>query len=792
VAKASPAPKADDAKPVQSAGIKPPPVVCVSKDKMMSLIAKGPLPPVPSNIKGSVAAFASIGAKGDVTDAYKKVAPATVIVTTEQGMGSGVIVDPAGWVLTNYHVVDGGKTEDFKIKVSVEIGQMKDGRMERTGKLYDAYVHKADPVRDLAVVKIVNPPPNLPAIKVAKKDIEIASPVLTVAHASIGFLWAAKGCQVSAVGEKSKDLASLVMLDCKKKEGEDPEESEKAATQCQERNQRIHDLINSQQQGLVIQSDCSITHGDSGGPLVNTAGELVGLNQSIKFDKTTTSFHVHGSEIREFLAKIPAKPAQLPPDPWCDGGIDSTLEDIDLDGHIDTLYVKGFNELGMTDRMAFLLDLDQDQFSKQAAATPAQAAQGEESAFDAEAIVLLRADGAFIWYDSDNNGQLDLLLVDEQGSGSPATAWRIAADKSMAKDESAAGAFDLRPEVFKDEKIRARFARIAQIIRPYGWTSYGSLGGASEPQIPDGIWGGGRKGELRDGDGDGRPDTMRTSSTFSDGYVVDADEDTLGSLQTTANPQELINERKVDVELSIVRQGQNLWAMYDTNNDGKLDLALLSPPSDVWGLALAAWRIDGAKPTPAPEFIGRKLIRPALAGSSAQQLYKVATRLPYATAPDDGAGSLPSPYMAGRYYEMRDVKGFSKAVIESAEPSTTVCLVDIDQSSTRSIKPGADLNFMVRSGGMKADMAHLHHRGMEWAYYDTDQDGKFDLFLFSASPKNGRSERAFRLNANNQLELDAAAGSGPLIRWSVFAKKPVGAEFKKLAKEVFDERAIEP
>lgn len=792
VAKAStPTPKAEP-KTSEPEPIRPAPVVCVSKEKMVSLLAKGPLPPAPANLKSAVASLTGQhGAKGDnsIQEAYKKVAPATVIIKTDSGMGSGIIVDPAGWVLTNFHVVDGGKTDDFKIKVSVEVGKMgAQGRMERVEQVYDAYVHKADQVRDLAVVKIVNPPKDLPFIKVAKSDIQIGAPVLTVAHASIGFLWAAKGCQVSAVGEKSKDLAGLVTLDCKK-EGNSPED-ERAAAQCDERKQYVHDMINSQQQGLVIQSDCQITHGDSGGPLVNTAGELVGLNQSIKFDKTTTSFHVHGAEIREFLAKIPAKPQQLPPDPWCDGGLDTSLEDIDLDGTIDTLYVKGYNEFGLVDRMALLLDLDQDHFAKHTGA-----GAKDQIPFDAEAIILMREDGAFVWYDSDNNGQLDLMLVDKERSGSPASAWAIAADGSLTKDKDSLGSFDLRPEQFTDDQLRQRFTRIAGVVRPLGWMSIGSLLASQEPQVPDAIWGGGRKGALRDADGDGRPDTVRLSSTFSDGFLIDADQDTLGALQTGDNIQTLINQRAVDAELSIISQGQSLWAMYDTNNDNKFDLALFSPPTDTWGLAMGAWRIeDGGKTTPDAAFVGRKLIRPGLVGQGvSSRLYTVASRLPYATASDEGAGSLPNPYMVGSGYEIRDdIKAFPKTMVQSASPGSSVVLIDIDKSSLRALKADANLDVVVRSGGVKADMAHVHHRGFEWVFYDTDQDGKFDLFLVTNKPLSGKSERAFRLNASNQLELDNALSNGPLIRSSVFTNKQTGAQVKKLAKEVFSERAVEP
>lgn len=775
------------------------PVMCVSKEKMLSMLAKGPLPPAPSSLKSAVASLGAGGAKGDgsMVEAYKKVAPATVIVKTDQGMGSGVIIDSNGWVLTNYHVVGDGKADDFKLKATVEIGKMSvHGRMERVDQVYDAYVHKADPIRDLAILKISNPPKDLPVVKVAKGDIPIGSPVMTVAHASIGFLWAVKGCQVSAVGEKAKDLAGLVAFDCKKAEG-GGEEDTVASKKCDERKQYIHDLISSQQQGLIIQTDCAVTHGDSGGPLVNTNGELVGLNQSIKFDQTTTSFHVHVAEIRDFVAKIPSKPVQLTPDPFCDGGMESSLEDIDLDGQIDTVFMKGFEPSGSLERMAFVLDLDEDHFTSQGAAKKdkkARDAQGNEAPFDAEAAILIKEDGAYVWYDSDNDGQFDQMFVDNSRSGSPDTVWKIAADGEMTKDKDHSASFDLQPDLFKDSKIGERFARIASVVRPLGWMPFNALLKASEPQVPDAIWGAGRKGTLRDIDLDGRPDTVRLISNFSSGYLIDADQNSLGSLGLSDDPQALINQRSVDAELSIVSQGQNLWALYDTNNDGKFDLALFSPPGDLWGLAAAAFRIgaDG-KAVPENKHIGRRLIRPGLAGGGASsRLYTLATRLPYLSATDEGMGSLPDPYAIGRNFDIRDLKGISGTVLQGEQPLASVLLVDIDKSSSRDIKPTSNLDRMVRTGAFKADFAHLHYRGMEWTFYDTDQNGSFDYVLFSASPRTAQSERAMRLSAEGKLEIDDASSVGSLVRHSVFTNKQTGQQFKKIAGALFSEKAIEP
>ena len=54
---------------------------------------------------------------------------------------------------------------------------------------------------------------------------------------------------------------------------------------------------------------------------------------------------------------------------------------------------------------------------------------------------------------------------------------------------------------------------------------------------------------------------------FSRGVLIDADEDSLGSLKAGDAADELLKAKKVDAEISVIVQGNTVWAIYDTDND---------------------------------------------------------------------------------------------------------------------------------------------------------------------------------------------------------------------------------
>jgi serine protease Do len=75
----------------------------------------------------------------------------------DHGYACGVVIDPSGLILTPYHVVEGAT------KVYVHLPN-------RVGSYAD--IHAADGRHDLAVLKLINPPPQLPAIKFADVRLE--------------------------------------------------------------------------------------------------------------------------------------------------------------------------------------------------------------------------------------------------------------------------------------------------------------------------------------------------------------------------------------------------------------------------------------------------------------------------------------------------------------------------------------------------------------------------------------------------------------------------------------------
>jgi Do/DeqQ family serine protease len=143
----------------------------------------------------------------------------------ERSLGSGVIVDPSGHIVTNYHVVANADA----IRV-----QLADGRVA-TPKIVGV-----DPDTDLAVLKIDLP--NLPVITFGRSDqVRVGDVVLAIGD-PFGLSQTVTHGIVSATGRGDLGISTF----------ED-----------------------------FIQTDAPINFGNSGGALVNSSGELIGINTAI-------------------------------------------------------------------------------------------------------------------------------------------------------------------------------------------------------------------------------------------------------------------------------------------------------------------------------------------------------------------------------------------------------------------------------------------------------------------------------------------------------------------------------
>jgi len=144
---------------------------------------------------------------------------------TEQTLGSGVILDASGQIVTNHHVIDNATT----IRV-----QLADGRSA------EAQIIGRDPDTDLALLKIDLP--NLPAIRLGRSDLLNVGDVVLAIGNPIGLAQTVTQGIVSATGRDQLGIATFENF---------------------------------------IQTDAPINPGNSGGALINTRGELIGVNTAI-------------------------------------------------------------------------------------------------------------------------------------------------------------------------------------------------------------------------------------------------------------------------------------------------------------------------------------------------------------------------------------------------------------------------------------------------------------------------------------------------------------------------------
>lgn len=147
---------------------------------------------------------------------------------TSRDLGSGVIINPDGFILTNFHVISGGR----QIQVTLE-----DQRQ------YNAKAVDVDRSDDLALIKI-NPRKPLPFLPLGDSDkLQVGQKVLAIGN-PFGLEGTLTTGVVSSIGRSIKS----------------------------EQGARLEGMI---------QTDAAINGGNSGGPLLDSSGNVIGINTAI-------------------------------------------------------------------------------------------------------------------------------------------------------------------------------------------------------------------------------------------------------------------------------------------------------------------------------------------------------------------------------------------------------------------------------------------------------------------------------------------------------------------------------
>lgn len=720
-------------------------------------------------------------------DIYKTVAPATVIVRVGGGFGSGIVIDPAGWILTNHHVIASGEADDFKFKAKVQLGHIdpKTGAMERDAKEYEAFVHKADKLRDIALLKLTDPPKNLASVKISAQKPVPGADVVALGHAGAGMLWALKSGQISAMGKLAETLAQLAAFD-------DSDEGKEAREQFKK-------YVEEANLGLIIQSTCNILPGDSGGPLLNAQGELIGLNVFARRDFVTgglLSFHVHRDEIAKFADERPAHPAQLLPDPWEEGGGDLTYEDADLDGRVDLLMMAGRKPCSFCPPQshAVFIDADQDSYRGRDKLPDLDEVYDLRD-FDAEIVYLQVENDAFIWYDTDDDGKFDVLMHDPGTTGLVSAGYRIDGEGVLTRNDAWQSSRPFQVALFKNPSLHDRLARVTRAAFPERYTDAPE---AVHQTLPAPIPLTGRA-SRRDLDGDGRYDALDVSTSFSTRLLIDTDKSFVPSLEQSFNVADT-NTKTFDPEVAVVSQTTHMWVFYDTDDDGRMDLVLHAPGTRLYAAAEAFTLDESGKRTPAPEHVGRMLIRPALVGGAVNQAGLTAMvgkgLLDIMSARgDDGLASFPHPIddHRGTAMDLVDVKSAPKSTVALMGYGSDGYLIDLDGSSRLLLskpKDDIDIREVVTSGKFDPEFAYFQRNGMAWAFYDRNDDKRYDTVLVATDIHKPEVVAAFEIVEGIAHYAPNLVG-GALIRPSLLRNPRMKSTLEKLGAELFSASMLE-
>ena len=689
----------------------------------------------------------------DTREMYQRLAPATVIVRSSTTMGTGVLVGPGGLVLTNNHVIANAEHDNFRMRVTVEYGNIGDaGSMVPDGQRRVAYVLKRDTARDLALLRIEDPVADRPIVGLSAQEPTPGQTVTTLGHGNIGMVWAIRRCEVEATGRLEETYARLAAV-CGSEEA-------RAVEMCRVLRERMH----RDMEGMVVQTSCPLSPGDSGGPLVDPNGDLVGINvMTIRnMQGQHSNYHIHVRELRGFLEQVPSEPLVDVPRPWIEHR-QAEQQDQDLDGRFDTIVLRGE---GTT---TTLVDLDQD------SPDAPLAVRATERGFDPEVALVTRMPHRFVWYDSNNDGTLDLVL-------SLDSRWRVEAAHTVRGPSITEAQVPPGPGLVASRvpaALRTRFARI--------FHAHASDHPSPMPALL-------RRGELTDSDHDGVMDTVHGSRMGVHAVAFDVAQNTTAGLTQDA-VDAFISGGRMDAEFTMVFREPTLFTYYDRDDDGQFDTGLRHAPSS--SVVAAVVPIGGNTTLNTSDVVGTLGIRGDWLGERATAFRAMA--LPnvvdswIATAADVSA--LPHPvghhretHFTGTY----TTDGWEHFVLRTRHDGYTTSLVDVDRSSWRGRdrRYRDDLDAAVRDGHFSADFAVISTRAAFWAWYDRDHDGEWDLCLVEVGDGPRTLHNAFVREGDHFVHAPDLVDGRP-VRPSLIRRRH-RARFGAFARAYFSENLVTP
>jgi serine protease Do len=181
-----------------------------------------------------------------------------------EGVGSGFVISPDGYIVTNDHVVSIGNRGTPEITVAFPDGETRSAELVGTDQVTDIALLKVDPDRDLPCLSFGS-----------SSDVLTGEWVIAMGNPFGLFEAAEPSVTVGVVSAKDRDFEAR-------------------------ENRLYRDML---------QTDAAINQGNSGGPLLNALGEVVGVNTFILSGRTNSGsiglgFAVPSNKVQNIVAEL--------------------------------------------------------------------------------------------------------------------------------------------------------------------------------------------------------------------------------------------------------------------------------------------------------------------------------------------------------------------------------------------------------------------------------------------------------------------------------------------------------